>query len=71
MLIPDSSFHNRENRVTVNLITPNNVVEERVVEPGNAEPEGRIVRSGLTAKDRVVIGGLKGYPRRPFPRQGI
>ncbi|WP_419813778.1 efflux RND transporter periplasmic adaptor subunit [Glacieibacterium sp.] len=59
LLVPDSAIGTDQARKVVQVVGPNNVVATRTVVLGPVIDGLRIVRSGLTASDRVVVQGLQ------------
>jgi RND family efflux transporter MFP subunit len=59
VLVKDSAIGTDQNRRYVFVVTPQNTVDYRAIELGRLEDGLRIVRSGLTPGDRVVVNGLQ------------
>jgi RND family efflux transporter MFP subunit len=58
-LVPDSAIVTDQSRKMVMTVSEDGTVVPKVVRPGPITDDGlRIIRSGLTASDRVVIDGL-------------
>ncbi|HVS24823.1 MAG TPA: efflux RND transporter periplasmic adaptor subunit [Gammaproteobacteria bacterium] len=58
LLIPDEAIGADQSRAFVYVVGEGDVAERRMIEVGRTEGNLRIVESGLTAMDRVVINGL-------------
>jgi len=59
LLVPDISLGNSQEGRYVLVVNDKNVVEQRIVEVGEQIDGGlRIIKSGLTPQDRVVVAGL-------------
>ncbi len=58
MLIPDAAIVTDQSQKLVMTVTADNKIVPKVIRPGPHELGLRIVRSGLTADDRIVINGL-------------
>jgi RND family efflux transporter MFP subunit len=58
LLIPDEAIGADQSRAFVYVVGEGNVAERRMIEVGRIEANLRVVRSGITAEDRVVINGL-------------
>jgi RND family efflux transporter MFP subunit len=69
LIIPDATIQRRVviDQDWVHVITPENVIEHRIVTVGKLEPAGRVILSGLTPKDRVMTGARQGE----ITRQGV
>ena len=72
VLIPETAITNDQYNKVVLVVDDQNVVRQRPVKLGPAQPGGLIVaRSGVSAGDRVVINGLMqakpNQPTRPQP----
>ena len=65
LLIPDSAVVSDQARKIVFLVGPDDVVKATPVELGPIVDGLRVVRSGLSAADRVVIDGLANPAVRP------
>ncbi len=60
VLIPDHIIGTDQSKKFVMVVTPENVAEARFVELGPLQDDGmRIVRSGLSADDLVIVNGLQ------------
>jgi hypothetical protein len=66
LLIPDRAVVSDQASKIVFTVTPDNKIAPKPVELGPLHEGLRAVLSGLTAEDRVVIGGLA----NPFVRPG-
>lgn len=70
-LIPDEAVGTDQDRKFVIVINPQNVTEYRTVQLGEIADGRRIVRSGVQAGERVIVGGLQrvrpGIPVAPQP----
>lgn len=62
ILIPDAAVQNDQAQKLVLVVGPDNVVAARTVVLGPQVDGLRVVRSGLAANERVVIGGGQGAP---------
>jgi multidrug efflux system membrane fusion protein len=51
-VLPDQSEH------VVLTVDPNDVVTPKKVELGDLRDGLRVIRSGLTSSDRVIVGGI-------------
>jgi len=59
LLVPDLALGTSQEGRYVLIVNDKNVVEQRVVEIGDVVDGGmRIIKSGIKATDRVVVGGL-------------
>lgn len=58
ILVPDSAVVADQSRKVVMTVKPDGTVEPRVIDPGPAYQGLRVVRSGLSTEDTVVIDGL-------------
>jgi RND family efflux transporter MFP subunit len=58
LLVPDVALGSDQSGRYVLVVNGDNVVEQRMVRTGPAEGDLRLIASGLTADDRVVIAGL-------------
>ncbi len=58
LLIPEAAIVTDQSQKLVMTVTADNKVVPKVIRPGPHELGLRIVRSGLTADDRIVINGL-------------
>jgi membrane fusion protein, multidrug efflux system len=60
MLVPDAAIGTAQSGRYVLIVNDKNIVEQRSVDTGDlVEGRWRLVKSGLTATERVVIGGLQ------------
>ena len=60
VLVPDRALGNNQLGRYVLVVNDKDVVEQRPVETGDAIDGGlRIIKSGLTEKDRVVVNGIQ------------
>ena len=59
LLVPDSALGNVQGATILLVANADNVVEQRPVEIGGKEGDLRIVRSGLSAQDRIIVGGAQ------------
>jgi RND family efflux transporter MFP subunit len=59
MLIPDESVVNDQTRQIAYVVGADGVVQQRTVELGRLIENMRVIRSGLTAGERVVISGVQ------------
>lgn len=59
LLIPDSAVQTDQNEKFVWVADANDVAQRRKVELGPVIEDGRIVRSGLNADDRIIVGGTQ------------
>jgi len=67
LLVPDVAIGADQGGRYVLVVNKDNVVEQRKVEAGQVVGELRVVSSGLTKHDRVVIGGIM----RALPGQKV
>ena len=58
LLIPDAALQQDQQRRIVLVVDKDNVVRQRVVDPGAILGGLRVIRSGLKPDDRVVIRGI-------------
>jgi RND family efflux transporter MFP subunit len=58
LLVPDVALGSDQAGRYVLVVNKDNVVEQRKVEPGQLVGELRVIESGLTKDDRVVVGGI-------------
>jgi RND family efflux transporter MFP subunit len=58
LLIPDDAILADQTRKIVMTVGPDNKVVPKVVEPGQLNGGLRIVKSGLTPEDKVIVNGL-------------
>lgn len=59
LMIPDSAIVADQSRSIVYVVRADDTVESRQVEPGTLWRGLRIVKSGITIEDRVIISGLQ------------
>lgn len=59
LLVDDTAVMSNQTGSYVMVVGNNNVVEERQVTPGTREGALRVITSGLTKDDKVVIGGVQ------------
>lgn len=59
ILIPEQSIVADQARHLVYVVDEDNIVHERVVELGRLHAGLRVVRSGLTPDDRVIVSGIQ------------
>jgi RND family efflux transporter MFP subunit len=59
LLVPDEAIVTDQTRQVVYVIGPGDEVQQKVVQPGRLIAGLRVVRSGLSADDRVVISGVQ------------
>ena len=59
VLIPDEAIVADQARSIVYVVGADNVVEARIVEPGAMWRGLRIIRSGVTAEDQIIISGIQ------------
>jgi len=58
LLVPDVALGSDQGGRYVLVVNKDNVVEQRKVEPGQLVGDLRVIESGLTKDDRVVVGGI-------------
>jgi RND family efflux transporter MFP subunit len=58
LLVPDVALGSDQAGRYVLVVNKDNVVEQRKVEPGQSVGELRVIETGLTKDDRVVVGGI-------------
>jgi RND family efflux transporter MFP subunit len=58
LLVPDVAIQSDQTRKVVMTVNAENVVVPKPVEPGDMRGTLRVIRSGLTADDKVVVNGL-------------
>jgi RND family efflux transporter MFP subunit len=58
LLVPDVALGSDQGGRYVLVVNKDGVVEQRKVEPGQLVGDLRVIESGLTADDRVVVGGI-------------
>lgn len=59
LLVPDQAIVTDQMRQVVYVVNGDGVVDQKVVEPGRLIEGLRVIRSGLTPKDRIVISGVQ------------
>jgi RND family efflux transporter MFP subunit len=57
LLVPDSAIVQDQSRKLLMVVREDNTVEPRVVEVGSLSDGLRVIRSGITAEDHVIING--------------
>ena len=67
LLVPDVAIGSDQGGRYVLVVNKDNVVEQRRVDPAQLIGELRVVRTGLTKDDRVVVGGIM----RAIPGQKV
>ncbi len=67
LLVPDVALGSDQGGRYVLVVNKDNVVEQRRVEPRQLVGELRVIESGLTKDDRVVVGGIM----RAIPGQKV
>lgn len=67
LLVPDAAIGADQGGRYVLIVNKDNMVEQRKVEAGQVVGELRVVSSGLTKDDRVVVGGIM----RALPGQKV
>ena len=67
LLVPDVALGSDQGGRYVLVVNKDNVVEQRQVEAGQLVGDLRVIESGLTKEDRVVIGGIM----RAIPGQKV
>ena len=67
LLVPDVAVGSDQGGRYVLVVNKDNVVEQRRVDPAQLIGELRVVRTGLTKDDRVVVGGIM----RAIPGQKV
>ncbi len=67
LLVPDVALGSDQGGRYVLVVNKDNVVEQRKVEPGQLVGDQRVIESGLTKDDRVVVGGIM----RAIPGQKV
>lgn len=58
LLVPDAALGSDQGGRYVLVVNKDNVVEQRKVEPGQLVGDLRVVESGLSKDDRVIVGGV-------------
>lgn len=59
MLIPDESVVNDSTRQVAYVVNADGIVGQRTIELGRLVEDMRVIRSGLSADDRVIISGVQ------------
>jgi RND family efflux transporter MFP subunit len=59
LLIPDEAILSDQGRKYVYVVNAQNLVEYRAIEPGQSIQGLRVVKNGVTAKDRVIVSGMQ------------
>jgi RND family efflux transporter MFP subunit len=67
LLVPDVALGSDQGGRYVLVVNQDGVVEQRKVEPGQLVGDLRVIESGLTKDDRVVVGGIM----RAIPGQKV
>ncbi len=67
LLVPDVALGSDQGGRYVLVVNKDNIVEQRKVEPGQLVGDLRVIESGLTKDDRVVVGGIM----RAIPGQKV
>jgi RND family efflux transporter MFP subunit len=67
LLVPDVALGSDQGGRYVLVVNKDNVVEQRKVEPGQLVDDLRVIETGLTKDDRVVVGGIM----RAIPGQKV
>ena len=67
LLVPDTALGSEQGGRYVLVVNADNVVEQRKVTPGQLSGEMRVIESGLTLEDRVIVDGLM----RAIPGQKV
>jgi RND family efflux transporter MFP subunit len=67
LLVPDVAIGSDQAGRYVLVVNKDNVVEQRKVEPGQLVDDLRVIETGLTKDDRVVVGGIM----RAIPGQKV
>jgi multidrug efflux pump subunit AcrA (membrane-fusion protein) len=72
VLIPDSAVVADQAAKIVMVVGPDNVVEARPVKLGPLVDGLRVVREGLSPKDRIIVNGiLRARPGAPVTPQDV
>ena len=58
LLVPDAALGSDQGGRYLLVVNKDNVVEQRKVELGQQVDTLRVIESGITAEDRVIVGGL-------------
>jgi RND family efflux transporter MFP subunit len=67
LLVPDVALGSDQGGRYVLVVNKDNIVEQRKVEPGQLVGDLRVIETGLTKDDRVVVGGIM----RAIPGQKV
>jgi RND family efflux transporter MFP subunit len=67
LLVPDAALGSDQGGRYVLVVNKDNVVEQRKVEPGQLVGDLRVIESGLSKDDRVIVGGIM----RAIPGQKV
>jgi len=67
LLVPDVAIGSDQGGRYVLVVNKDNIVEQRKVEPGQLVDDLRVIETGLTKDDRVVVGGIM----RAIPGQKV
>lgn len=59
LLVPDAAIVVDQSRRVVYVVDAEDTIQARMIEPGRAEGQLRVIRDGLETNDRVVINGLQ------------
>ena len=59
LLVPDEAVVTDQTRQVVYVVGPDDQIAQKVVQPGRLLAGLRVIRSGLSAEDRVVISGVQ------------
>jgi len=59
LLVEDTAIGSSQQGSYVLVVGKDNVVEEKVVTTGQLEGQLRVIESGLSADDRVIVGGVQ------------
>jgi RND family efflux transporter MFP subunit len=59
LMVPDEAVVTDQTRQVVYVIGPEDLIAQKVVQPGRLLAGLRVIRSGLAAEDRVVISGVQ------------
>lgn len=59
LLVPDQAVVTDQTRQVIYVVGADDVVAQKVVQPGRLIDGLRVIRAGLTASDRVVISGVQ------------
>jgi len=70
LLVPDEAVITDQSNQAVYIAGPNDIVVEKQVEVGPVVDGLRVIRSGITASDRVIISGIQhARPKKPVTVQ--